>query len=124
LFRKEIPGGNGMKKGMMILALMSSMALSNHAQDTMFPQADLYDTEMMNTFINAYRETAGIRIQNYNYYFDLSVEAYNNRQWYDAIKYVNEALSTGYYCGMLYFIRGFAYEKTNYEETAGVERKR
>ena len=99
-----------MKKGMITMALWCSMALGCHAQDTLFPQADLYDTGMMNTFINAYRETAGIRMQNYNYYCDLSVEAFNNRQWYDAIKYVNEALSTGYYCGMLYFIRGFAYE--------------
>ena len=99
-----------MKKGLFTMALWCSIALGCYAQDTLFPQADLYDTGMMNTYINAYRETAGIRMQNYNYYSDLSVEAYNDGQWYDVIKYVNEALSTGYYCGMLYFIRGFAYE--------------
>ena len=107
-----------MKKGIITLALMCSVTLSSHAQDTVFPQADLYDTGMMNTYINAYRETAAIRMQKYNYYCDLSVDAYNKKEWNYAIHYVNQALDTGYSCGMLYFIRGYAYESNGYWEIA------
>ena len=107
-----------MKKGIITMALCCAMALGCHAQDTLVPQADLYDTGMMNMYINAYKETAAIRMQNYNYYCDLSVEAFNNKQWSNAINYVNKALDTGYHCGMLYFIRGYAYESLGYWEIA------
>ena len=31
-------------------------------------------------------------------------------KWNYTISYVNQALRTGFYCGTLYYIRGFAYE--------------
>lgn len=116
-----------MKKKIFAMALWCSMALNSHAQDTIFPVADLYDTDMINMLINAYRETADVRMQkynDYNYYSDCAIEAYNKKKWSDAVVYVNQALSTGYYCGMLYFIRGFAYERCGYWDAAKKDYKK
>jgi len=106
-----------MKKKMKILAVVCSMALSGQAQ-VLFPQADLYDTGAMMMYINAARETARARMENYERCTDLAIEAYNNQQWSNAINYVNSALETGYQCGMLYYIRGFSYEGLGYLKNA------
>lgn len=106
-----------MKKKVMTLALMCCLAMGSEAQiyagDTwaQFPTTDLYDTGVMNMRLRAMAETAAIRQKNYQYYSDQAIEAYKNQQWNYAISYVNQALSTQYYCGLLYYIRGYAYEQ-------------
>lgn len=106
-----------MKKKIITIALICLMAMNAKAQIyggdpySRLPTTDLYDTGMMNTYTRALAETAAKRKENYYYFSDLAVEAYNNKQWNYVIHYVNEALETKYYSGELYFIRGFAYER-------------
>ena len=56
-------------------------------------------------------ETAARRKAKYNRCCDLAIEAFKNKKWENAIGYVNEALSTLYYSGQLYYIKGYAYEQ-------------
>lgn len=106
-----------MKKKVMTLALMCCLTMSSKAQfyggeeAVRFPVADLYDTGAMNMYLRALAETAVIRKENYLRYSDMAVEAYRNQNWNNVIYYVNEALNTKYYCGQLYYLRGYAYEQ-------------
>ena len=106
-----------MKRKLLIGTMMCLMTASAEAQiyagDTwaQFPTTDLYDTGVMNMRLRAMAETAAIRQKNYQYYSDQAIEAYKKQQWNYAISYVNQALSTQYYCGLLYYIRGYAYEQ-------------
>lgn len=106
-----------MKKKVMTLALMCCLTMSSKAQfyggeeAVRFPVADLYDTGAMNMYLRALAETAAIRKENYHRYSDMAVEAYRNQNWNNVIYYVNEALNTKYYCGGLYYMRGYAYEQ-------------
>ena len=51
------------------------------------------------------------RQQNYEQFSNLAFNAFNSRQWSNVISYVGAALNTGYYCGSLYYVRGYAYEQ-------------
>ena len=74
------------------------------------PTVDLYDTGAMNMYLNALAQTTPRREARYHEYCDMAYEALNNRQWSYVISYVNQALGTGFYCGSIYYIRGYAYE--------------
>ena len=106
-----------MRKKILGIVMTSLMAMDADAQvyagDTwmQMPTRDLYDTGMMNMYLHALAETAELRKENYYRYSNMAIEAYNNEQWNYAIYYVNEALSTKYYSGQLYYIRGYAYER-------------
>jgi tetratricopeptide (TPR) repeat protein len=106
-----------MKKKVMTLVLMCCLAMSSEAQIyggetwATLPTMDLYDTNVMNMHLRALAETAALRKENYFRYSDMAIEAYNNRQWNNVVYYVNEALNTRYYCGQLYYLRGYAYEQ-------------
>lgn len=75
------------------------------------PTVDLYDTGAMNMYLNALAQTAPRREARYHEYCDMAYEALNNRQWSYVISYVNQALGTGFYCGSIYYIRGYAFER-------------
>ena len=106
-----------MKKNVMTLAIMSCLAMNSQAQiyggDSFIrmPTASLYNTEIMDMHLRALAETAAMRKENYYRYSDLAAEAYNNEQWNHVIYYVNMALSTNYYSGQLYYLRGYANEQ-------------
>lgn len=106
-----------MKKKVIMLALMCLVVVSGKAQiygydqALRLPTADLYDDAMTNMYLRALAETAAIRKENYFRYSDMAVEAYRNQNWNNVIYYVNEALNTKYYCGQLYYLRGYAYEQ-------------
>ena len=106
-----------MKKKVMTLALMCSLAMSSEAQIyagdswTQLPTTDMYDTNVMNMHLRALAETAALRKENYFRYSDMAIEAYRNGQWNNVVYYVNEALNTRYYSGQLYYLRGYAYEQ-------------
>ena len=85
------------------------MAIGTHAQ-VLFPTPDLYDTDMMNMYINAARETARARLDNFMYYFGKAVDAYNDQEWGNVIYFVDKAFSTDYEDGQLYYMRGVAYD--------------
>lgn len=106
-----------MKKKVMMMTLMFLMAVRVNAQVYAYDQAlplptvDLYDTGVMNMTLRAMAETAAWRKQRYEERVDMALEAYKKEQWRSVIGYVNDALSTGFYCGDLYYIRGNAFER-------------
>ncbi|MBR4924978.1 MAG: hypothetical protein IKZ61_04415 [Prevotella sp.] len=116
-----------MKRIIFATALMCTMAMNCNAQywqGLEYPTRDLYDTNLMMEHIRAVRETAAQRLELYNYYSNLAVEAYYNHRWVDVITYVNNAFSTDYVSGDLYFIRGFAFEQLGYTSDAKKDYKR
>lgn len=106
-----------MKKKLFALACASLMATGMIAQ-VLFPTPDLYDSGMMNMYINAARETARARLDNFKYFYEMGIDAYNDQRWKDVIRFVNLALKTGYDDDQLYFMRGVAYDKTGYTKEA------
>lgn len=106
-----------MKKKMLMMAFAATMTLGCEAQ-VLFSTPDLYDTGMMNMYINAARETARARLDNFMYYYDKAFNAYNDQRWKDVIRFVNLALKTDYDDRQLYFMRGVAYDKTGYTKEA------
>ena len=56
-----------MKRKLFMMAFAATMALGCEAQ-VLFSTPDLYDTGMMNMYINAARETARARLDNFIYY--------------------------------------------------------
>ena len=90
--------------------VVCACSLNMQGQSVQTPTMDLYDTGMMNMYLQSARETAARRYENYIHYGDLAVEACAKKQWSGTIYYVNEALGTGYYNGILYYFRGMAYE--------------
>ena len=106
-----------MKKKIFAMTLVCSVAMNLNAQiyagDTWMPMPsrDLYDTGMMNMQLQVMAETAALRKESYYRYSDMALEAYKNKQWNYVVYYVNEALSTKYYTGELYYLRGYAFEQ-------------
>ena len=113
-----------MKKVIMTVALMCTMALNCKAQvygydeALRLPTVDLYDDALMGMELRAARETAARRKQAFEHYGDQAYDAYLNKRWADVINNVNSALTTGFYNGKLYFFRGFAYESLGYYSNA------
>lgn len=83
-----------------------------------FPTADLYDSGVMNSYARALTGTASIRHRNYEQYVEWTLEAWDNEEWSKMVRYVNCALSTGYWVPDLYYLRGLAYEKMGYMKEA------
>ena len=106
-----------MKKKLLIVAILclacSSVKAQVYGRDAIVPMPvrELYDKNMMNSYLNAMAATAARRQELYQRYGDMAVEAFNNNQWSNVIYYVTKALDTKYYCGELYYIRGYAYEQ-------------
>ena len=106
-----------MKKKLFALACASIMATGMNAQ-VLFPTPDLYDSGMMNMYINAARETARARLDSFISYYGKAVDAYNDQQWDNVINYANRAFDTDYEDGQLYFMRGVAYDQKGYTREA------
>lgn len=111
----------------MLMALMSANAKGQiYAYDeaARLPTKDLYDTNIMLASLHAYAETYEARRREYeerkdlfSNYYELALKSYNNNSWNYAIIYSDKAFSTGFYNGTLYYIRGYAYEKSgNYKQ--------
>ena len=106
-----------MKKRILAITFMCAMAMNVDAQvyagDTwvQMPTMDLYGTGMMNMYARALAETAERRRANFDWYFDKAVDAYEREEWNEVVYLVNQALETKYECGVIYYIRGHAYEQ-------------
>ena len=96
-----------MKMKKLMMALAGSMTLGCEAQ-VLFETPDLYDTGMMNMYINAARETARARLDNFIYYYGKAVDAFNDNNWNYVIFYANKALATYFEDARLYYMRGVA----------------
>ena len=118
-----------MKKGLFILMMMCARALNSSAQiyggesALQLPVRDIYDTELMNAYANALRETAASRLQDYHFFTDRAMEAMAQEKWDLAIKCIDMALGTGYYNGDLYWMRGLSNEKLGDYTTAKADYK-
>ena len=116
-------------KKIIVMTLMCLMATTSQAQvygyDSWLkmPTRDLYDTQVMDMTLRAYAETAARRSALFEQYSKLAAEAYNERNWYDAIKYANSALSL-FENGQQYYIRGYGYESLGYLKEAKKDYKR
>lgn len=116
-----------MRKIILTAALLCTMVVNCNAQywqGLEYPTMDLYDTNLMIAHIQAVRETAAQRLEYYRYFSNLAIDAYNNGRWSDVIDNVNNAFSTDYVNGDLYFIRGYAYEQLGYTSDAKKDYKR
>ena len=106
-----------MKKGIVLLMMMCAVAQNSAAQiyggdyAVQLPTRDIYDTDVMNAYANALRETAGRREQIFHFYSDKALDAGLEKQWGLCIYYVDNALETGFYNADLYFVRGLANEQ-------------
>lgn len=106
-----------MRKRIITVLLICSVVMNSEAQvysgDTwaQLPTRDLYDSDMMNMYARAWAETAARRQELFYRYAELAANALKNREWNKAIYYVNEAFDTQYTAGVLYYIRGYAYEQ-------------
>lgn len=118
-----------MKKGLFILMMMCAMTLNSSAQiyggesALQLPVRDIYDTELMNAYANALRETAASRLQDFHFFTDRAMEAMAQEKWDLAIKCIDMALGTGYYNGDLYWMRGLSNEKLGDYTTAKADYK-
>ena len=118
-----------MKKQVMILALMCSLAMGSEAQiyagDTWatLPTMDLYDTGVMNMSLSNAAKMAEMRRQYYLYYGERAVDDYHNGRWQDAINNATNALKYAQF-GVFYFIRGTAYENLGYYKAAKSDYKK
>ena len=116
-------------KKITILVLLCLMSINSQAQvyaydsSLKMPTRDLYDTEVMNMTLRAYAETAARRSAYFKQYSRMAAEAYNEENWYDAIKYANSALSL-FENGQQYYIRGYGYESLGYLKEAKKDYKR
>lgn len=92
------------------LALMFICSLNIQAQEVPIPTADLYDTEMMTTYLQTLAETKDIREKVYDQYVELAFIAAKNQHWSYVVNFVTSALNTGFWNADLYYLRGIAYE--------------
>ncbi|MBQ7422483.1 MAG: hypothetical protein IJV27_10135 [Prevotella sp.] len=106
-----------MKKKLLFLAMVCFIGKSTHAQSysddwsVSLPTPDLYDTGTMNAYIGAMAQTSAQRQQLFRQNLDWALEAYENQQWSLMIRYLNNALDTGYWFEEIYYYRGVAYEQ-------------
>ena len=106
-----------MKKTILTMMLTCSMTMNVDAQvyayDTwlQMPTQSIYDNGAMNMYLQALAATAAQRKENYNHFVDLTLKAFGEKRWNYVIYYVNAALETQYFCGELYYMRGYANEQ-------------
>ena len=84
---------------------------------------DLYDTGMMNMYLQTQAQTYGIRKQNYEMYVDMAFDAAKNDQWSNVLTYTANALNTGFWNADFYYLRGIACERLGYLQDAKREYK-
>ena len=106
-----------MKKKVLAITFACAMAMNAEAQVypgeswAKLPTMSFYDPSMTNMYLGALAATAGQRQDNYYRYFDLALEAVNDKHWGLVIYYANLALDTHYYSCEIYYLRGWANEE-------------
>lgn len=98
-----------MKKFFVIVA-MSTIFVVNANGQVKYPTMDLYDTGMMNMYLDALSNTTEKRKELFYQYAAIAYDYFNNKDYRNFLKYSDSALETLYYTSELYFMRGYAYE--------------
>ena len=112
-----------MKKKILTTAVLLAMLANANAQIyggesvVRYPTTNLYDPGIMNMYMRAYAETYERRATIFKEYASQAVDAFNEGEWGDAIKYATSALSL-FENGQQYYIRGYAYESLGYLKEA------
>ena len=105
-----------MKKKLAAIALMCVTTTGINAQVygydswAQMPTMDLYDSGVTNMYLRALAETAARRKADFELYTNQATEAFQKHRWTEVINRVNWALSTEYYNGEIFNMRGYAYE--------------
>ena len=119
-----------MKKSIILMTLSCILSVNSYAQVYAndhyieMPTMDLYNPTLMRMAVQAARETAAQRRAYFERNHNDAIEAYRNKNWNLAIHYVNQALSTHFQNGQLYYIRGYANEQLGYLRDAKKDYKR
>ena len=112
-----------MKKKMMMVALMCLTMVKGNAQTygyddyVRFPTMDLYDPSVMNMAVRAQAEMAARRKEMFRFYASRTIDAYKAQLWYDVIENANNTINIDP-LGLVFFMRGQAYEALGYYEAA------
>lgn len=105
-----------MKKKILSVALMCLTTTGINAQVYAYdswaqlPTMDLYDSGVTDMYLRALAETAARRKADFELYTNQAAEAFRQHRWQEVINRVNWALSTEYYNGDIFYMRGYAYE--------------
>ena len=126
-----------MKKKTFAIALFCSMTLTSFAQIYGYdswaelPTTSVYDQGLMNMHLRALSQMAARReeiearkSEIYQYYGEMALDALQDKEWGNVIRYVDKALETGHYCGELYYMRGYANEQLGYTKDAKADYKK
>ena len=103
--------------------MVCACSLNMQGQSVQTPTMDLYDTGMMNMYLQTQAQTYGIRKQNYEMYVDMAFDAAQNHRWSSVLTYTAKALNTGFWNADVYCLRGVAYEELGYLKDAKAEYK-
>ncbi len=106
-----------MKRGIILLVLMCTMALTGRAQVYAYdqyvklPTRDIYDTDLMEMEMALLQKTMEQRKELFYMYANAAIEAFGADDWSYAIYYTDKALETHYYNCDLYYVRGYSNER-------------
>ena len=112
-----------MKKKVMMLALMCLVMVKGNAQTygyddyVRFPTMDLYDPGVMNMAVRAQAEMAARRQEMFRFYASRTIDAYKAQRWYDVIENASSTINIDP-LGLVFFMRGQAYEALGYYDAA------
>ena len=125
-----------MKQRLLTIALMCAMFHTSRAQIYGYdswaelPTMSVYDQGMMNMHLRALSQMAARqeaieakKSELYQFYCEMALDALQDKEWRNAIRYVDKALETGHYCGELYYMRGYANEQLGYIKDAKTDYK-
>ncbi len=99
-----------LRKTAIAVVMMLSVGMECRGQAVEFPTIDLYDSDVMNMYSQAYAGTIATRMNTYRTYADLAINAYGRNELTTALNYANGALETGLDNGTMLYCRGLIYE--------------
>jgi len=106
-----------MKRMVILTALMGAMVMNGRAQvgayDTYveLPVVDLYGGMLNANTARMMAELDARKKEQFEYYQQEAQKAIGEKNWWRAIRCVNEALQTGYENSYVYYLKGFAFER-------------
>ncbi len=97
-------------KKVTITFIMAAMFSINVNGQVRFPTTDLYDSGMMNMYLDALKNTAETRKNQFYQYVEIAYDYFSQKDYRNFLIYSDKALNTEYYTSELYYMRGLAYE--------------
>lgn len=105
-------------KSFFVIVVISTMYFVNVKGQVQYPTNDLYDSNMMNMYLDALSNTSEKRENLFCIYLKIAYDYFNKKDYQNFLVYSDKALGTYYYTAELYFMRGYAYEMLrNYKQS-------